>query len=251
VDERTRALKESNERLESVDESRRKLLADISHEFRTPLTVIRGEAEIAMRGKDRPAGEYRETLERIMEQADQTTRLIDDLLFIARADAGEPRLKVRTVALDEVIEAVRADFAAEAQRREIEIHTTLDDEPLTVAGDDGRLRQVFAIVVDNALRYSNPGGAIEIATRRRDDTIVVTVSDNGIGISEEEAAQVFQRFYRGGKAQAHARGTGLGLPVARAIVEAHEGTIEIEGQPDEGTVVTVTLPAGGTLKAVA
>ena len=99
VEERTRALKSSNEILEVVDENRRKLLADISHEFRTPLTVIRGEAEIALRGKAKTKAEYQETLERIMEQADQTTRLVDDLLFIARADAGEPRLKIRPLCL--------------------------------------------------------------------------------------------------------------------------------------------------------
>jgi len=100
VEERTRALKSSNETLELVDENRRKLLADISHEFRTPLTVIRGESEIALRGKVKTKAEYKETLVRIMEQADQTTRLVDDLLFIARADAGEPRLKVRPLSLN-------------------------------------------------------------------------------------------------------------------------------------------------------
>ena len=125
VEERTRALKSSNDMLAMVDENRRKLLADISHEFRTPLTVIRGEAEIAMRGKTKTPAEYQETLERIMEQADQTTRLVDDLLFIARADAGEPRLKVRPLSVGSLLDAVCADFTARAEQQEISIEQEL------------------------------------------------------------------------------------------------------------------------------
>jgi len=251
VEERTRALKSSNDMLAMVDENRRKLLADISHEFRTPLTVIRGEAEIAMRGKAKTSAEYHETLERIMEQADQTTRLVDDLLFIARADAGEPRLKVRPLSVGSLLDAVCADFTARAEQQEISIVQELADETAVVMGDDGRLRQVFSILIDNALRYSNAGGKVEVGLKRQKQEIVVTVCDSGIGLTKEEARQAFQRFFRGGQAQGHARGTGLGLPVAKAIVEAHEGTITLEGKPGEGALATVVLPAEDKLKAVA
>jgi signal transduction histidine kinase len=251
VEERTRALKSSNDMLALVDENRRKLLADISHEFRTPLTVIRGEAEIAMRGKAKTSAEYHETLERIMEQADQTTRLVDDLLFIARADAGEPRLKVRPLSVGSLLDAVCADFTARAEQQEISIVQELADETAVVMGDDGRLRQVFSILIDNALRYSNAGGKVEVTLKRQKQEIVVTVCDSGIGLTKEEARQAFQRFFRGGQAQGHARGTGLGLPVAKAIVEAHEGSITLEGKPGEGALATVVLPAEDKLKAVA
>jgi len=251
VEERTRALKSSNDMLAMVDENRRKLLADISHEFRTPLTVIRGEAEIAMRGKTKTPAEYQETLERIMEQADQTTRLVDDLLFIARADAGEPRLKVRPLSIGSLLNAVCADFTATAEQQEISIEQELADETAVVMGDDGRLRQVFSILIDNALRYSNTGGKVEVRLKRQAQEIVVTVRDSGIGLTDEEATQAFQRFYRGRQAQGHARGTGLGLPVAKAIVEAHKGSITLEGKMGEGALATVVLPAGDKLKAVA
>ena len=251
VEERTRALKSSNDMLAMVDENRRKLLADISHEFRTPLTVIRGEAEIAMRGKAKTPAEYQETLERIIDQADQTTRLVDDLLFIARADAGEPRLKVRPLSVGSLLDAVCADFTARAEQQEISIVPELTDETAVVMGDDGRLRQVFAILIDNALRYSNAGGKVEVRLKRQGQDIVVTVRDSGIGLTVEEARQAFQRFYRGGQAQGHARGTGLGLPVAKAIVEAHKGRIALEGKPGEGALATVVLPAEDKLKAVA
>ena len=251
VEERTRALKSSNDMLALVDEKRRKLLADISHEFRTPLTVIRGEAEIAMRGKAKTPAAYKESLERIMDQADQTTLLVDDLLFIARADAGEPRLKIRPLSVGSLLEAVCNDFTARAEQQEISIVQKLDDKNAVVMGDDGRLRQVFSILIDNALRYSNTGGKVEVRLKRQGQEIVVTVRDSGIGLSKEEARQAFQRFFRGGKAQGHARGTGLGLPVAKAIVEAHKGVIMLEGKPGKGALATVVLPAEDKLKAVA
>jgi signal transduction histidine kinase len=251
VEERTRALKTSNEILELVDENRRKLLADISHEFRTPLTVIRGESEIALRGKIKTKAEYQETLARIIEQADQTTRLVDDLLFIARADAGEPRLKIRQVSIGNLLNAACTDFGSKAEQNKISIEQKFDANNATVMGDAGRLRQVFSILIDNALRYSTEGSKVTVSLVRRDDDIVVKVRDTGIGLTAEEARQAFQRFYRGGQAQGHARGTGLGLPVAKAIVEAHKGSITLEGKPGEGALATVILPAEEKMKAVA
>ncbi len=251
VEERTRALKSSNETLELVDENRRKLLADISHEFRTPLTVIRGESEIALRGKVKSKGEYRETLMRIMEQADQTTRLVDDLLFIARADAGEPRLKIRPVSVNDLLAVVCADFAVSAEQNGIEIEQDFGSKEETVMGDSGRLRQVFSILIDNALRYSAQNGTVTVSLGSNEKEIVVKVKDTGIGLTEEESRQAFQRFFRGGKAQSHARGTGLGLPVAKAIVEAHKGRITLEGKPGEGALASVFLPAEKQLRAVA
>jgi signal transduction histidine kinase len=251
VEERTRALKSSNETLARVDENRRKLLADISHEFRTPLTVIRGESEVALRGKVKTKAEYRETLMRIMEQADQTTRLVDDLLFIARADAGEPRLKIRPVLINQLLSAVCTDFAVSAEQIGIDIRQELGTREETVMGDSGRLRQVFSILIDNALRYSTQNGTVTVSLGSNEQEIVVQIRDTGIGLTEEEARQAFQRFFRGGKAQSHARGTGLGLPVAKAIVEAHKGRISLEGKPGEGALASVFLPAEKKLRAVA
>jgi two-component system OmpR family sensor kinase len=251
IEERTRALKSSNETLELVDENRRKLLADISHEFRTPLTVIRGESEIALRGKVKTNEEYQETLARIMEQADQTTRLVDDLLFIARADAGEPRLKVRLLALNNLLTATCTDFSAQAEKNVISIELELGEDEIMLMGDEGRLRQVFSILIDNALRYSSQHGTVTVSLGRDDKEIVVKVKDMGIGLTEEEVRQAFHRFFRGGKAQSHARGTGLGLPVAKAIVKAHKGRITLDGKPGEGALAIVTLPSEEKLKAVA
>ncbi len=251
VAERTRALKSSNEILELADENRRKLLADISHEFRTPLTVIRGESEIALRGKTKTKEEYQETLARIMEQAEHTTRLVDDLLFIARADAGEPRLNVQPVSVNSLLIETCKDLGAKAVQAEINIEQKIQGDNEVVLGDSGRLRQVFSILIDNALRYSHKNDTVVVGLVRQDNDVVVTVMDTGIGLTNEEARQAFQRFFRGAKAQGHARGTGLGLPVAKAIVEAHKGRITLEGKPGEGALATVILPAEDKLKAVA
>jgi signal transduction histidine kinase len=244
VDERTRELQVSNAKLAEVDAKRRKLLADISHEFRTPLTAIRGEAEIALRGSNKTELDYRDYFRRIMEHADNATRLVDDLLFIARADAGEPRLKMSSVVVAGMIDAVCEEFSVKAEQRGISIEQGRVDKKAYVRGDAGRLRQVFAILMDNALRYSNPGGRVEVRVLRTNENVEITFTDTGIGLSDEHAELVFERFYRAPNAEAQAPGTGLGLPVAKAIVEAHKGAISLKGKLGEGTTATVILPTG-------
>jgi len=251
IAERTRALKSSNQKLADVDAKRRKLLADISHEFRTPLTVIRGEAEIAMRGEDKGADAYKSSLKRIVEQADHTTRLVDDLLFIARVDAGEPRLKVLSVSLAETLQSVCEDFDARARQHDLRIDYSSDRKQVMVMGDQGRLRQVFAILLDNAIRYSRPGGQISVCLTTSTTEACITVRDQGIGLTGEEAAQAFERFFRGRTAEAYARGTGLGLPVAKAIVVAHQGRISLEANEGQGATATVILPYKDHLRVVA
>ena len=244
VDERTRELQESNRKLAIVDANRRKLLANISHEFRTPLTVIRGEAEIAMRGSNKTEVDYRESFQRIIDQAENTTRLVDDLLFIARADEGEPRLKLSSVSITVMLDAVCQEFSAKAEKKGIKIEQGRVDTRAVVEGDPGRLRQVFAILLENALRYSNPGDRVEIQVLQERENVEIIFRDEGIGLTEEESELAFERFYRAPRAVEQAAGTVLGLPVAKAIVDAHHGTISLSGKPGEGTTATVFLPIG-------
>jgi signal transduction histidine kinase len=245
VEERTRDLKISNMKLADADVKRRKLLADISHEFRTPITVIRGEAEIAMRGTNKTQAENDDSFRRIIEQADSATRLVDDLLFIARVDAGEPRLKLNSVVVASVINALCDEFFVKAEQRGVTItHDRLDPRAI-VRGDANRLRQVFAILLENALRYSNSGGRVEVRVTKTNENVEITVEDEGIGFSEEYSDLIFERFYRAPNAEAQASGTGLGLPVAKAIVKAHKGTISLKGKLGEGATATVILPING------
>ncbi len=251
VEERTRALKTSNEKLETIDDNRRQLLADISHEFRTPMTVIQGEAEIALRSDGKRAGPYRESLQRILDQVVQTTRLVDDLLFIARAEVGESRLNLADAPVAELLDAVCADFSAAARRKSITLNRDIPETGPVVTADTGRLRQVFSILVDNALKYSHEGGEVDVGLVNGADTVTITVADRGIGLSAEELQHVFERYYRGSKATGHESGTGLGLPVARAIIEAHSGEISLEPREGGGLKSTVRLPVAGAKGAAA
>lgn len=243
VEERTRALTASNEKLAQVDEHRRKLLAEISHEFRTPLTVIRGESEIALRGKDSSSAVYQDAFRRIMDTADHAAGLVEDLLFIVRADAGEPRLQFQDIEIMELLRQVCEEFGGKASAKQLEIRFIPAADHVMLTGDPRRLRQVFAILLDNALRYSNSGGVIEMEAGVKRDTLLVAVKDQGIGLSKEEAEQAFERFFRGRQAQSHAdQGSGLGLPVAKAIVLAHGGQITLASRDEGGAVASVTLP---------
>lgn len=241
---RTAELAAANAALEQSDRARRRFLADISHELRTPLTVIRGEAEITLRGGDRDAGEYRAALARIAEQAAHTARLVDDLLFLARSQAGAPRLKLGAVALEAMVRRVVAETEARAAGAGVALDLIVDQvDPLIVEGDAGRLRQVVMILLDNACRYSEPGGRVAVSLLRGPGVAVLRVVDHGIGIDADDLPHVFDRFFRGGRAQDHAgEGSGLGLPLARTIVEAHGGRIVLESRAGEGTVASVTLP---------
>lgn len=253
VTARTAELARANDELRRADALRRRFLADVSHELRTPLTVIRGEAEVTLRGEaTRGAGEYRDVLGRIAEQATHTARLVDDLLFVARAEAGEPRLAMQAVALDLLVRRCVGDVEALARDAGLAIVLGESAGDATVQGDPGRLRQAFIILLDNAVRYSERGEPVEVSLLPTPAGVAVRVADHGIGIAEEELPHVFDRFWRGGRAATrHAGGSGLGLPLAKSIVEAHGGAIGISSRVGEGTVVTVTLPVVRRARAVA
>jgi signal transduction histidine kinase len=188
--------------------------------------------------------EYKHSIARIVEQAKHLSLLVNDLLFIARQGAGAARLNLQTVELGGLIEKVCGDAKVIAHPKAVDISYSDGSSQDFVRGDPARLRQLFMVLLDNAVRYSKTKGKVEVDIERADGEIRVSVSDRGIGIAPEELEGVFERFRRGGNANAHnEEGLGLGLPVAKAIVEAHKGTIEMDSRLGEGTTVTVALPA--------
>lgn len=242
VASRTEELMEANKALERVDMVRRRFFADISHELRTPLTVIRGEGQITLRGKDKTVGEYKSALDRIVEQAKHLGILVNDLLFIAREGVGELQLKRDDVAIADLLEAVCGDMRVVAREKNIELNFTGIEQTSVYSGDEGRLRQLFLILLDNAICYSKPGSRIDVTIERSGDGVQIAFADQGIGIAEEELDIVFERFGRGSNAQVqHAEGIGLGLPLAKSIAEAHGGEIKIASAKDQGTTVTLSF----------
>ena len=252
IAERTKDLETANTALRQQDAGRRRFLSDISHELRTPLTVIRGEAEIALRGAEKELSEYRLTLQRIVEQAAHTTRLVDDLLFIARSDEAETRLKTHPLALDPLLERLCEDATAIAAEQNINIDVRIGARDVMVLGDPARLRQLFMIIIDNAVRYSKQNGSVSVDLTPSPKGVVVTISDEGVGIPPNEINRVFDRFYRGENAAVvYPEGSGLGLPMAKAIVEAHGGEIALASELDRGTTVSLTLPVVRKLRLIA
>jgi signal transduction histidine kinase len=250
IEERTRALTVSNQKLAEVDATRQRLLSNISHEFRTPLTVIRGQADLALRGGGKTEADYRAAIQSILRQADHATGLVDDLLFIARADAGEPHLKMDSVPVVKLIRSLCSEFAATARQKDLTIEQHTEVKNVVIRGDAKRLRQVFAILLDNGLRYSKPGGTVEVSVSITDEEVQIEFRDYGIGLTEEDAELAFDRFYRGKRAQEHSGGTGLGLSVAKAIVEAHNGSIGLSGKLGAGATARVAFPLASHFKGV-
>jgi two-component system OmpR family sensor kinase len=244
VEERTEELRQANESLRRIDEARRGFFADISHELRTPLTVIRGEGEIVLRGSNKKVAEYKRSIERIVEQAKHLSVLVNDLLFIARQGAGVARLNLQPIDLGDLLKKVCGDAKVIAHGKDVDVAFVNGTAHDVVRGDPARLRQLFLVLLDNAVRYSKSKGAVKVEVGSAEGEVKVRVSDRGIGIPPDEMEGIFERFRRGGSAAAmNEEGLGLGLPVAKAIVEAHKGRIEMASRPGEGTTVTVSLPA--------
>jgi len=248
VTERTAALEEANAVLAKQDETRRRFLADVSHELRTPLTVMRGEAEVALRAPGHALSEGAlEALGAVVEQSEHMSRLVDDLLFVARRDAGEVPLRLMQLPVGEVLERTVADARQLAPDTKIALESAPHALATLVEVDRGRMHQLLMVLLDNALRYSPQSAGITVAVTRQDETLSVAVQDGGIGIPADDLPHVFDRFVRGSNALPG--GTGLGLPVAKAIAEAHGGQLTIDSREGDGTRVTLSLPIakeGGT-----
>ncbi|MEM7377902.1 MAG: HAMP domain-containing sensor histidine kinase, partial [Pseudomonadota bacterium] len=246
---RTAELERSNTKLASVSEMRRQFLADISHELRTPLTIMQGEADVALRGDAKTPEQYQDALERVREQTVHTARLVQDLLFIARTEDGKSPLHLRSAAVVPLVAQVCEDLRPLARERLITIVEQYADTEAVAELDAGRFKQVVTILIDNAIKYSYRDAQIEVLVSVRDNQVALQVVDDGIGLSYHQSNQVFSRFYRGVDGSDTPAGTGLGLPVAKAIVDAHGGSIYLRGESGRGTTATVLLPFEPQLRA--
>jgi two-component system OmpR family sensor kinase len=241
VGERTTQLAEANRRLRDLDRLRVLFLADVSHELRTPLTVLRGEAEVTLRARTVSADDYRDTLERVVDLSGQMGRLVDDLLFLTRAEADSIRFDMAQVPLQDVIEEALDEARMLAQATSNGIVARVPPEPIVVEGDRQRLKQTTMIALDNAIKYSRPRTPIEIELRREDSEAAVRVKNFGDAIPPEDLPYVFERFYRARRQGNGAGGSGLGLSIARWIVEKHGGSISITCPDKNATVLEFRL----------
>jgi signal transduction histidine kinase len=227
--------------LEVLERSRRDLVANVSHELKTPITAIRAHLENLADGVEQPD---RETLQVMLVQTERLGRLVDQLLDLSRLESGEVPLHPETFALAPLVERVASEIAVGRSVDDIELRDDVS-ERLLVHADEERVHQVLFNLVDNAVRFTPPGGTVSVSADLDDDRVVVLVADTGVGIGPEHLPRLFERFYRADPARSRddGGGTGIGLAIARSIVEGHGGRITAESEPGRGARFTFDLPA--------
>lgn len=236
-----------NEMLTRIDQYVRQLrqfTADASHELRTPLAALRGSAELAL-SRSRSADELRLVIEDNLERYDRLQRIAEDLLLLARLDAGENILHFERVQLDKAVVDIVDLYRPVAEDRGLELRQE-NSEAIWINGDGGRVRQLIGNLIDNAVKYTPSPGRVTVSVSRENGVARLVVADTGGGISPDELLRVFDRFYRIDRSRSknQADGSGLGLSICRSIAEAHHGSIELQSTPARGTLATVTLPIG-------
>jgi len=228
-------------RIDQSFEGMRRFVADASHELRTPIAVIRGEADVAL-ASERDAAEYRESLTIILDEARRLSVLVDSLLNLARADAGRVKLQTQSFYWNDLLSDCCRSVQSLAAARGIEL-TCRAAPDMPFDGDEELLRRMTLNLLDNAIRYTQPGGRVTAELEARGQGILVRISDTGIGISPEAVPHVFERFFRADKARSRENGGfGLGLAIVKWIAESHRGAVNLVSQPGSGSIFTVTLP---------
>lgn len=240
VKQRTSELTEANLQLTKIDSRRRQFIADVSHELRTPLTIIRGEAQVTLRLQAASESDFKETLRAILEQSVKLSRLVDDLLLLTRAEMSQLHLEFTTVEVAPLLETEIAKWQKLNPDRAYTLAVDPQVDNVSVLVDKPRIQQVVSILLDNATKYSEEGKSVDVNASCAAGLITVSVSDSGGGISAAEVENIFERFVRFSK---HNQGLGLGLSIAKAIVEAHGGQIVVESVQGQGSCFSFTLPA--------
>lgn len=235
-------LNEMLDRIETAFLRVTQFTADASHELRTPVSLIRTEAELALR-RSRGEAEYKESLRHILLEAERTTVLIEQLLALARADSGRETLHMQPVDLQQALKTMADSWRQVATIRDVQFGVEINEDEAFVMGDETMLRRLVDILLDNAFQYTPSPGSVSLLLEQREETITLVVQDSGVGIAEEEQGKIFERFYRVDQARSRARGgTGLGLAIAHWIVTQHHGSIRVESQPGNGATFRVELP---------
>jgi two-component system phosphate regulon sensor histidine kinase PhoR len=229
--------------LRRLENLRQEFVANVSHELKTPLAAIKAYAETLRLGAIHDAEHSLEFVARIEEQAERLHQLILDLLQIARVESGREALEISRVSLAGVVGACAAHFAKEAEAKNIVLTVEPPDHSVVVRADAHGVRTILDNLVDNALKYTPPGGRVAVRWRSDAEVAVLEVQDTGIGISEKDQARVFERFYRVDKARSRELGgTGLGLSIVKHLAQALGGSVSLQSALGQGCTIVVRLP---------
>ncbi len=219
----------------------RRFVADASHELKTPLTVILANNNILLSHPEERVGSQKQWLESTGEEAQHMRRLVDDLLFLAKSDAGERPPARETVDLSDLTTSVLLSFEPVAYEKKVALEAQVEPD-ITVAGDPTALRQLVHILLDNACKYAGAGGRAALSLDRQGGTAVIRVSNTGVPIPPEDLPHVFERFYRADKARTREGGYGLGLAIAKSIMDRQDGALTVSSDAENGTVFTAVIP---------
>ncbi len=234
-----------NRMMNRIEESfarQRRFLSDASHDLRTPTTLIKSYCDVTLRKARRPE-EYVQTLERISRTSERMTGIINRILEVSRLEEQALSLKMERINLLEMLDDIIRSFEGEAGKKRLK--TSLQGEAVVITGDRERLAEVFTNIIDNAVKYNREGGHVDLSVGRIGSEAVVTVADTGMGMTGGEMERIFDRLYRADESRGVVEGTGLGLTIARTLVEAHGGRIEVSSEPGKGSTFTVRLPLTG------
>ncbi|WP_226656378.1 two-component system histidine kinase PnpS [Pseudalkalibacillus hwajinpoensis] len=227
--------------LKKLEQMRKDFVANVSHELKTPVTSLKGFAETLLDGAMENKAFRTRFLTIILNESDRLQSLIQDLLDLSKMEQKHFSLNWQDVDLKEVIDDCLLMTKSKADKKNIEVNIRFDGD-LQIKGDANRLKQVFLNLIANSITYTPEGGSVTVLVKEESDVVKFTISDNGIGIRQEELPRIFERFYRVDRARSrNSGGTGLGLAIVKHLVEAHQGHIEVNSQPGEGTTFIITL----------
>ena len=231
--------------LSPVQESyikQKQFVSDASHELKTPLSVIQGELEVILKRTRTPTA-YQKAIRSAREEITRLNGLVESLLLLARADTSNNLDVLARVDLTDVVNSVRSELAAKIKHKKIRICLNTGDYSIVIPGNITMIHQLFYNIIDNAVKYTPPGGNITIQLTRRDNSALCRITDSGIGVPLEDQEKIFDRFYRVDASRSHTKGYGLGLSIAKTIVEKHKGTISVTSSGEKkGSTFIVALP---------
>jgi heavy metal sensor kinase len=230
-------------RLETAVRRITQFTADASHELRAPVALIRTTAEVAVQRKDRSAEEYFEALREILEESERTSQVVDSLMLLARADSGKETLEYVEADVSAIVQEAADQGEKLARTADLEFAAGLPNARIPVQADNNALRRALLILIDNAVKYTPKGGSVRVNLETNQGFAIISVSDTGIGITKGDVPHIFDRFWRADKARSREQGgAGLGLSIAKWIVEMHHGSIDVESQPGKGSTFHVRVP---------